>query len=163
MSGLNRFSAAAVAVLLGISFAPLAGVPAVAMNLGDSEASAVKDLPGYKEAEAFIQQQKYAEAIAALNALGKPDDADVLNLLGYSHRKLGQVDEGIAFYMKALAVNPSHRGAHEYLGEAYLMKDDLKNAEEMHAKLKDLCGFFGCDEASDLAEAIEAYKKKHGS
>lgn len=155
--------AAALALILGLSpvAAPLAP-PALAMTI-EGEAGGVKDLPGYKSAEALIKEGKYEEAITALNALVKPDDADVLNLLGYAHRKIGKVDEGIAFYTKALAANPQHRGAHEYLGEAYLVKNNLKSAEEIHIKLTEICGFFGCEEANELSEAIEAYKKKQGS
>lgn len=155
-------AAAVLSLVLGISpFAVPLAPAALAMTIEGGEA--VKDLPGYKTAETLIKEEKYGEAIAALNALGKPDDADVLNLLGYAHRKLGKLDEGIVFYTKALAANPQHRGAHEYLGEAYLMKSDLKRAEELYLKLKDICGFFGCEEASELSKAIEAFKKKQGS
>jgi tetratricopeptide (TPR) repeat protein len=158
----HAVAAAVLSLALGVSlFAVPLAPPALAMTIEAGEA--VKDLPGYKTAETLIKEEKYVEAIAALNALGKPDDADVLNLLGYAHRKLGKLDEGIVFYTKALAVNPQHRGAHEYLGEAYLIKNDLKRAEELYVKLKDICGFFGCEEASELSEAIESFKKKQGS
>jgi len=160
-------TATALGVAMGLSGmigAPAGVSPAAAMGSDDTPAAdSVTALPGYKAAEALIAQQKYAEAITELNALNKPDDADVLNLLGYTHRMSGKVDEGIAFYLKAIAKSPEHKGAHEYLGEAYLMKNDLANAEATYVKLKDMCGFFGCDEEKELAAEIEAFKKKQGS
>ena len=58
------------------------------------------------------------EAKAALAKA--PNNADAWNLMGYAHRKLGQVDQALGFYQKALSLNAEHRGALEYLGELYL-------------------------------------------
>jgi tetratricopeptide (TPR) repeat protein len=80
-----------------------------------------------------------------------------LNYLGYSHRKLGHFDESLVWYQKALAANPNHRGANEYLGELYLQMGDLAKAEERLNKLDDLC-FFGCEEYDDLKQEIAEYK-----
>jgi tetratricopeptide (TPR) repeat protein len=52
-------------------------------------------------------------------------NADAYNLLGFSHRKLGQIDAALAHYGKALTLEPEHRGANEYLGELYLELGDL--------------------------------------
>ncbi len=147
----------------GVLVEPVSVATAAGMGSDAPATDSVTALPGYKAAEALIAQQKYPEAIAELTALNKPEDANVLNLLGYSHRMAGKVDEGIAFYVKAIEKDPNHKGAHEYLGEAYLMKSDLANAEATYVKLKDLCGFFGCDEEKELSAEIEAFKKKQGS
>jgi len=153
---------------LGMGLTALGGLsapvsPAFAMGSDAPATDSVTSLPEYKAAETLIADKKYDEAIATLNALNQPEDANVLNLLGYSHRMAGKVDEGIAFYLKALEKDANHKGAYEYLGEAYLMKNDLTNAEATYGKLKDLCGSFGCDEEKELAIAIDAYKKKQGS
>ena len=152
----SLFAAAGLALMLS------AATPAIAAGNLDSTTSTTS-LPGYTQAQDFIKAEKYEEAITALNALNLPADADVLNLLGYSHRKLGKVDEGITYYLAALKIDPKHKGVHEYLGEAYLVKSDLASAEKMLVDLKDICGFWGCDEAKELTEAIEVYKKKQGS
>ncbi|MEO7728595.1 MAG: hypothetical protein ABIS45_15175, partial [Burkholderiales bacterium] len=57
----------------------------------------------------------------ALNRLKyvNADDADVYNPTGYANRKLGKYDEAFRNYKLALQKNPDHRGAHEYVGEAY--------------------------------------------
>ncbi|MGE0211945.1 MAG: tetratricopeptide repeat protein [Parvibaculaceae bacterium] len=150
-------------VVAGLALSGLFSFPTALAMGSDAPADSVTALPGYKSAEALIAEKKYAEAITELNALNKPDDANVLNLLGYTHRMSGKVDEGIAFYIKALEKDSNHKGAYEYLGEAYLMKNDLANAEATYVKLKDLCGYFGCDEEKELAAEIDAYKKKQGS
>jgi Tfp pilus assembly protein PilF len=49
-----------------------------------------------------------------------PKDADVLNMLAYSQRKTGQLDQAIHNYQKALKLRPKFPQAREYLGEAYL-------------------------------------------
>ena len=60
------------------------------------------------------------------------------------------------YYLKALALEPNHLGANEYLGELYLEEDDLPNAEKQLVTLQKACGT--CDEYEELAEAIEDYK-----
>lgn len=90
-----------------------------------------------------------------------PDDADVLNLLGYGYRKNGDVDQARGYYLQALAADPKHRGANEYIGELYLETGHLDKAEERLAVLDDDC-WLGCEEYTDLKEAIAEYKVKKG-
>ncbi len=110
-------------------------------------------------ASAQIKSGDYRTAIVTLNGLKRPNDANVLNLLGFSHRKLGLVDVGLRYYHAALEANPEHHGAHEYLGEAYLQKDDLAKAEVILKKLGGLCGT-DCKHYKELAKAIDAFKMK---
>ncbi len=65
-------------------------------------------------------------------------------------------------YNEALRIDPDHRGAHEYLGEAYLMVGNLAKAKEHLSVLDKLC-FFPCDEYSDLKKAIADYERKQVS
>ena len=62
---------------------------------------------------------------------------------------------------QALRLNPRHRGAHEYIGEAYLMVDDVPKAEEHLAALKRIC-LIACEEYEDLEKAIADYRARHG-
>ena len=87
-----------------------------------------------------------------------PDNPDVYNLLGFSHRKLDKLEESFMYYNRALKLNPRHLGANEYIGELYLRTNNLKKAEEHLTILDDIC-FFGCDEYEDLKESIGKYKK----
>jgi tetratricopeptide (TPR) repeat protein len=40
--------------------------------------------------------------------------------MGFASRKLGNYRQALVHYQTALELNPHHRGALEYLGEAYL-------------------------------------------
>jgi tetratricopeptide (TPR) repeat protein len=88
-------------------------------------------------------------------------NADAYNWLGYATRRDGDAAGAIPIYQKALALDPKHRGAHEYIGDAYLMLGDLGKARQHLATLNSLC-FFPCSEYSDLKKAVEAYEKSDG-
>ncbi|HEY7362619.1 MAG TPA: tetratricopeptide repeat protein [Methylomirabilota bacterium] len=90
-----------------------------------------------------------------------PRNADYHNLFAYAVRKGPNPDMDLVFkhYQEALRLDPKHRGAHEYIGEAYLMVGNLGKAKEHLAALNRLC-FFGCEEYRDLKKAIETYEAK---
>ena len=92
-----------------------------------------------------------------------PGNADAHNLLAYSYRKQATPDLAKAFehYNVALKINPNHKGANEYIGEAYLMDKKPAKAEEHLARLKTICGNTTCEEYADLAKSIAAYKAKN--
>ena len=114
----------------------------------------------YKRGYDEISNGNYQLAIKYLLKAAKtsPDNPDVYNLLGFSHRKLDKVEEAFKYYNRALKLNPRHHGANEYIGELYLRTKNLNKAEEHLEVLDDVC-FFGCDEYDDLKDAIEKYKK----
>jgi tetratricopeptide (TPR) repeat protein len=87
-----------------------------------------------------------------------PTSADGFNLLGYSLRHLKRYDEALAAYDKALTLDPKHRGAHEYIGEAYIEMGQLPKAKEHLDALDKLC-FLPCEEYRDLKKAYEAASK----
>jgi tetratricopeptide (TPR) repeat protein len=89
-------------------------------------------------------------------------NADAYNWLAYATRKNGDAAASIPLYEKALALDPKHKGAHEYIGEAYLVLGNLPKAKEHLAKLNSIC-FFSCEEYRDLKKAVEQYEKKAGS
>ncbi len=95
----------------------------------------------------------------AVNA--DPTNADAYNMLGFSHRKLGNADLAFENYNAALEIDPSHLGANEYIGELYLEIGDLVSAEK-HLKVLDKACFFGCEPYTDLKSAIKQYKANQG-
>ena len=119
--------------------------------------------PDYARAAALIEAEKFAEALPLLKKAeaAEPDNADVHNYLGYAHRKLKNLDAALKHYKIALRIAPRHRGANEYLGELYLVLGDLAKAEERLAVLDKAC-LFGCEEYTELKDAIAAYKAKAG-
>lgn len=84
-----------------------------------------------------------------------PDSADLHNELGFAHRKLRQMDKVFEHYKRALVIEPRHRGAHEYIGEACLMVGDVASAEKHLAALRSIC-LLPCEELTDLQQAISA-------
>ena len=116
--------------------------------------------PDYAAAKAAIDKRDWQAAIKGFQAaaLRDPDNADLYNYLGFSHRKLKQMDLAFKHYHRALELNPRHRGAHEYIGEAYLMVGDLASAEKHLAALRDIC-LLPCDELDDLAKAVKEYRE----
>jgi len=99
-------------------------------------------------------------AIAALSSAALRDtrNADIQNYLGYAYRNAGQLDAAFRHYERALTLSPRHRGAHEYVGEAYLIVNNLAKAEEHLAALQQIC-LIPCEEFEELKEKIEAYKR----
>lgn len=86
----------------------------------------------------------------------RAQDPDVHNLLGYALRKLDppRLDLALYHYRTALAIDPHHLGAHEYIGEAYLMLGDLQQARFHLDQLQRICGSPSCEPYQDLAEAL---------
>jgi tetratricopeptide (TPR) repeat protein len=108
-----------------------------------------------------IDARDWALAIQLLEEVkrSRPDDADVHNLLGFAERQRGNLDAAFAHYERALQLNPKHRGAHEYAGEAWLLAGNLAKAEEELKALDRLCPF-SCGEYRDLKKDIAEYKKR---
>jgi len=128
----------------------------------DSKGDKTKDekKSEYKRAVEEIERGDYNAAIPILESIVTrvPANADALNQLGFSHRKLGEFPVAFDYYQQALAIDPNHKGANEYLGELYLEMGDLGSAQQQLAKLDDLCGVRGCEEKSVLDGRIESYK-----
>jgi tetratricopeptide (TPR) repeat protein len=147
-----RLGAALLAAALLSSPLPAPGAP------GDDEEAGALD-PDLVAGKAAIEAKEWRRAIAALSSAALRDtrNADIQNYLGFAYRNAGQLDDAFRHYARALALNPRHRGAHEYVGEAYLMVGDLAKAEEHRAALEAIC-LIPCEELDELREKIEAHK-----
>jgi tetratricopeptide (TPR) repeat protein len=136
---------------------------AVADGSGKEEPAAVREDPMYAEGVKAVKRGDYAAAIRLFEALVARDDrnANAYNWLAYSTRQAGDAQRAVPIYQKALAIDPKHRGAHEYIGEAYLVLGDLPKAKEHLAVLDKLC-FLPCSEYSDLKKAVQAFETSGG-
>ena len=116
----------------------------------------------FQKAEYLIKAEKYEEAIPLLRNVVADNarDADAWNYLGFASRKLGKNEDALGNYQKALAIDPKHKGAHEYLGELHLQMNNPARAEEELNALKILCPA-GCEELEDLEADIADYKSNH--
>jgi Flp pilus assembly protein TadD len=110
-------------------------------------------------ARALIEAKDWKGAIAELQGVDAPNNADWNNLMGFSLRKARTPDYAAAerFYDTALRIEPSHRGALSYSGELYLVLDNLPKAEQRLTTLKLVCNN-ACFEQERLGQAIERYK-----
>ena len=117
--------------------------------------------PEYVAGRAAIASKDWNAAIRSLSSAALRDtrNADIENYLGYAYRQTGQLQVAVKHYQRALQVNPRHRGAHEYLGEAYLMANDLGKAEEQLAALERIC-LIPREEYEDLKKAVADYRAR---
>ena len=102
-------------------------------------------------------QKKYVKAQKLLlkSNKDKPLQADTLNYLGFTTRKLGDYKKGEEFYLEGLKIDPNHKGINEYLGELYVVTNRLDLAKERLEVLK-ACN---CEEFKELKEIINGTKK----
>ena len=84
-----------------------------------------------------------------------PNNADTLNYLGFTTRKLGDYVGGEKYYLQGLAIEPNHIGINEYLGELYVVTNRINLAKE-RLKIIENCK---CEEYNELKEIIEGTKK----
>ena len=101
-------------------------------------------------------QKKYAKAQKLLLKSNekKPLQADTLNYLGFTTRKLGDYEKGEKYYLLGLKIEPNHKGINEYLGELYVVTKRMDLAKERLEVLKKC----NCEEYDDLKEIIEGTK-----
>ena len=85
----------------------------------------------------------------------KPNQADTLNYLGFTTRKLGDFENGEKYYLLGLEIEPNHEGINEYLGELYVATNRLDLAKE-RLKVLEKCN---CEEYDDLKQVIDGTKK----
>jgi tetratricopeptide (TPR) repeat protein len=116
----------------------------------------------YQEAQSAIARADYRSAADLLQKVlsRQPENPDVLNLMGFSERKLGESSTALQYYKKALNLQPNHIGANEYLGELYLELKQLPLAEQRLAVLQQACG--NCEEYTELKEKIDQFKANPG-
>ena len=76
---------------------------------------------------------------------------DILNYLGYTSRKTGNLEKAEIYYLKGLTFDSSHLGINEYLGELYVQTNRIDLAKERLAILKGC----NCEEYKELKELIE--------
>jgi Flp pilus assembly protein TadD len=115
----------------------------------------------YAAGRKALQARDWSTAVARLSKaeIRNPDNADLQNDLGFSYRNLKQYDAAFKHYKRALEIDPRHRSAHEYIGEAYLMVGDVKSAEEHLSALRRIC-LLGCEELKDLEQAFAKYQAR---
>ena len=147
------------ALLLAAVAAPAADTPEPSPRVAQPTLNA-----RLANARQAVDRKDWSAAQRELNVAVReaPQNADVHNLLGYTYRKRLSPDLVKAFehYQAALRIDPRHKGAHEYIGEAYLLDRKLAEAERHLAELERICGGTACEEYRDLAQSITEFKAR---
>ena len=105
------------------------------------------------EAKNKIEKAKknYLKAYDILKEANKmePNNPDVLNYLGFTLRKTGDLKNAEIFYLEGLKLDATHPGINEYLGELYVETNRIELAKERLEALR------GCDcEEFDELDAL---------
>ena len=105
--------------------------------------------------EKAIKRYTKAQKLLLKSNEKKPLQADTLNYLGFTTRKLGDYEKGEEFYLQGLQIEPNHKGINEYLGELYVVTGRMDMAKERLEVLKNC----NCKEYDELKKIIEGTKK----
>jgi len=106
-----------------------------------------------KNDKALVRYEKAQKLLIKSNN-EKPLQADTLNYLGFSTRKLGDFENGEKYYLLGLEIDPTHIGINEYLGELYVATQRIDLAKERLEVLKNC----NCEEFQELKEIIDGTK-----
>tara|TARA_B100001287_G_scaffold92741_1_gene77801 strand:- start:173 stop:652 length:480 start_codon:yes stop_codon:yes gene_type:complete len=101
-------------------------------------------------------QSKYEKAFKLLIKSNKknPNEADTLNYLGFTSRKLGDFENGEKYYLQGLDIDPKHKGINEYLGELYV----ATNRHNLAIERLEVLNGCNCEEYEDLKAIIAGEK-----
>ena len=143
----------------------------ISSSYAASSSSSTKTTSNYDEAVKLIKFAKKYEKKGKVNKANKryekafklllksnkkkPNNADILNYLGFTTRKLGDFKKGEKYYLEGLAIEPGHIGINEYLGELYVATNRINLAKERLEILKGC----NCKEYQELKEIIDGTKK----
>lgn len=116
--------------------------------------AAIKKAADAKDYEGVIQAAQRGLASDSSNA-------DFHNMFAFGHRNKPNPDMALVFkhYNEALRLDPWHAGAHEYLGEAYVMVGNIAKAKEHLERVRLSCQG-RCAEYQKLEKAIQAASAK---
>ena len=120
----------------------------------DAKDSRLNDDTLYNGARELAYAGRFDDAIAVLRSMSNQNDTRVLTYLGFAHRAKGDIDAGLAFYTRALAVNPNNLLARSYMGQGYVVAGLPGLARAQHAEILARGGVGGWPEVS-LRLAIE--------
>ena len=124
----------------------------------DKAVKIIKSAKNYEKkgkTEKAIKRYEKAQKLLIASNKKKPLQADTLNYLGFTTRKLGDYENGEKYYLLGLEINPNHVGINEYLGELYVVTNRLDLAKE-RLKVLENCK---CEEYDELKEIITGTKK----
>jgi tetratricopeptide (TPR) repeat protein len=150
-----------------LALALVIGLVNPALAIMDDERPPADD-PDYAAGVAAFEREDWQGVIEIMEQVvaEKPWQDDAYTRLGFAYRKQGDFERSLEAYDKALELNPHHRGALEYLGEAYLEMGRRGDAENMLTRLAAACRRVApdggdwqadCEAWQDLSAALDAH------
>ena len=143
--------------LIGSSYAASSSSSTKTTSNYDKAVKLIKFAKKYeKKGKVDKANKRYEKALELLlkSNKKKPNNADILNYLGFTTRKLGDFKKGEKYYLEGLAIEPNHIGINEYLGELYVATNRLDLAK---GRLEILKGC-NCEEYNQLKAVIAGEK-----
>jgi len=123
----------------------------------DKAVSLIKSAKKYEKkgkTEKANKRYEKAQKLLIVSNKKKPLQANTLNYLGFTTRKLGDYENGEKYYLLGLEIDPSHKGINEYLGELYVVTNRIDLAKERLNVLENC----NCEEYVELKEIIDGTK-----
>ena len=124
----------------------------------DKAVSIIKSAKKYEKKgkkEKANKRYEKAQKLLIISNKKKPLQADTLNYLGFTTRKLGDYEAGEKYYLLGLEIEPNHKGINEYLGELYVATNRMNLAKERLSVLEGC----NCEEYNQLKGVIDGSKK----
>lgn len=112
-------------------------------------------LKGYRDARDMILAGQYEKGISAMHALGRDDNPDVANYIGYANRRMGHYEQSKIWYEAALKADPNHTRTWSYYGMWQAEQGNRLKAKDFLAKVNALCGNTTCKEYVELKAVID--------
>jgi tetratricopeptide (TPR) repeat protein len=148
-SSTSRVLTPALAAIVALTL--LAGTPALAAGNKKPKDAEEDVMAVYEKGKKASDAGEFEKALGIFEKAHEmdPKNPDVLNMLAYTQRKNGKIDQAIENYHRALELRPKFPEAREYLGEAYIQAAlrEIKTLES-----------YGDEADHELEELVEAFK-----
>ena len=124
-------------------------------NLGDN--SYDESNPEIQEILQLMDNKNFHSALEKLIQIDKNDknNSNVQTLIGFTYRKLGDYDNSIEYYKKAIINDPKNINAHHYIALSYLGIGKKNLATKHLDELIRICNPIPCKEIGDLKEKLK--------
>ncbi|PLS21984.1 tetratricopeptide repeat protein [Neptunicoccus cionae] len=90
----------------------------------------------YINARSMAYDGQYEDAIRLLSLVREKDDPRVLNYLGFSHRKLGDLQTALIYYQRALEIDPDYILARSYMGQGFVADGNMEGARQQLGEIR---------------------------
>lgn len=115
---------------------PAAAPDCAVADCAAPDAAGMTDSDRVDAARALALEERYDAALGLLQGAEDPENLRVLNYTGYVLRKMGRAEQALAYYRRALEIDPGYIDARSYLGQALLDMGDAAGAEEQLMEIR---------------------------